>query len=80
MIRLRGRSLHGQRLPAAVPWRHWKTTTLVAGLRQAIKAAGAYLLYLPSYSPDLNPIEQAIADILGQFKSDKYANFVRNTR
>jgi transposase len=29
----------------------------VAGVREAIKAAGAYVLYLPSYSPDLNPIE-----------------------
>jgi transposase len=114
MTRLRGRSLRGERLPAAVPWGHWKTTTFVAGLRidglsapmvldgamtgvafkayveqvlapslsaddivvmdnlsshkvdgvrQAIKAAGAYLLYLPSYSPDLNPIEQAFAKL-----------------
>lgn len=30
----------------------------VAGVRQAIEAAGAMLLYLPPYSPDLNPIEQ----------------------
>ena len=30
---------------------------------QAIKAAGAYLLYLPAYSPDLNPIEQAFAKL-----------------
>jgi transposase len=28
-----------------------------AGVRQAIEAAGATLLYLPAYSPDLNPIE-----------------------
>ena len=114
MARLRGRSPRGQRLPAAVPWGHWKTTTLVAGLRcdgvsapmvldgamngaafkayveqvlapslaprdivvmdnlaahkvegvrEAIKAAGAYLLYLPAYSPDLNPIEQAFAKL-----------------
>ena len=35
----------------------------VAGVRQAIKAAGAYLLYLPAYSPDLNPIEQAFAKL-----------------
>ena len=33
----------------------------VDGVRKAIKAAGAYLLYLPPYSPDLNPIEQAFA-------------------
>jgi transposase len=29
----------------------------VAGVREAIAAAGASLLYLPPYSPDLNPIE-----------------------
>jgi transposase len=30
----------------------------VAGVREAIEARGAMLLYLPPYSPDLNPIEQ----------------------
>jgi transposase len=30
----------------------------VAGIEQAIHAAGAQLLYLPPYSPDYNPIEQ----------------------
>ncbi len=114
MARLRGRSPCGQRLHAAVPWGHWKTTTFVAGLRssgltapmlldgamngvafktyveqvlapslkpgdivvmdnlsshkvdgvrQAIKAAGAFLLYVPPYSPDLNPIELAFAKL-----------------
>ncbi len=114
MARLRGRSLKGQRLQAAIPWGHWKTTTFVAGLRttgltapmvldgamngaafkayveqllaptlapgdivvmdnlpshkvagvrQAIKAAGAFLLYLPPYSPDLNPIELAFSKL-----------------
>jgi transposase len=29
----------------------------VAGVREAIEAAGHTLLYLPQYSPDLNPIE-----------------------
>jgi transposase len=33
----------------------------VAGVREAIQARGASLLYLPPYSPDLNPIEQAFA-------------------
>ena len=33
----------------------------VAGVREAIEAAGAKLLYLPPYSPDLNPIELAFA-------------------
>lgn len=30
-------------------------------IRQAIRAAGARLLFLPPYSPDLNPIEQTFA-------------------
>ena len=33
MARLRGRSPRGERCRAAVPHGHWKTTTLVAGLR-----------------------------------------------
>ncbi len=32
-------------------------THKVAGVREAIEAVGAYLLYLPPYSPDFNPIE-----------------------
>jgi transposase len=114
MARLRGRSPRGARCRAAVPHGHWKTTTLVAGLRldgltapmvidgamngeaftayaetflapvltagdivimdnlpahkvsgarTAIERAGAKLLFLPPYSPDFNPIEQAFAKI-----------------
>jgi transposase len=32
-------------------------------VRQAIEARGATLLYLPKYSPDLNPIENAFAKL-----------------
>ena len=114
MARRYGRSRSGERLVAAVPHGHWKTTTFIAGLRQsgivaplvldgpmtgpafrayvdqflapalapgdvvvldnlaahrvqgvreAIAAAGAALLYLPPYSPDLNPIEQLFAKL-----------------
>jgi transposase len=114
MARRYGRCPRGQRLVAAVPHGHWKTTTFVAGLRhdrvsapcvldgamtgavfrayveqflapeleagdivvmdnlqahkvagvrEAIKGAGATLLYLPPYSPDLNPIEQLFAKL-----------------
>lgn len=114
MARLRGRSPRGERCRASVPHGHWKTTTLVAGLRldgmtapmtldgamngaafatyaraflaptlspgdvvvmdnlpahkvtaarQAIEATGARLLFLPPYSPDFNPIEQAFAKL-----------------
>lgn len=38
----------------------------VAGLRQAIEQAGATLLYLPPYSPDLNPIE----NLFSKFKAN----------
>ena len=114
MARLRGRARRGERLVAAVPHGHWKTTTFVAGLRhdritaplvidgpmngpifkayveqclaptlrpgdivvmdnlpahkvkgirQAIEAKKARLLYLPPYSPDLNPIEMFFAKL-----------------
>jgi transposase len=114
MARRYGRSPAGDRLVAAVPHGHWRTTTFVAGLRQsgvvaplvldgpmtgpafcayveqllvpslapgdvvvldnlaahkadgarrAIAAAGAALLYLPPYSPNLNPIEQLFAKL-----------------
>jgi transposase len=35
----------------------------VDGVRQQIEATGAELLYLPPYSPDLNPIEKAWAKL-----------------
>src|SRR3712207_593041 len=35
----------------------------VAGVREAVEAAGATLRYLPPYSPDLNPIEQVFAKL-----------------
>ena len=62
-------------------------------MRKAIKAAGAFLLYLPAYSPDLNPIEQVfaklkallrhaaqrtIADLLESFPPHECSNYFRN--
>jgi transposase len=35
----------------------------VAGVKEAIERAGATLHYLPAYSPDFNPIEQAFAKL-----------------
>ena len=32
-------------------------------MREAIEAAGATLLYLPPYSPDFNPIENAFSKL-----------------
>ncbi|KPF96158.1 transposase [Rhodopseudomonas sp. AAP120] len=114
MARSRGRAPKGQRLRAAIPHGHWKTTTFVGALRlegmtapfvldgpinkDALEAyvesilvptlrsgdivvmdnlsshkrsrvsaliaeAGAVLLYLPPYSPDFNPIENAFAKL-----------------
>jgi transposase len=33
------------------------------GVRRAIRSVGAKLLFLPPYSPDLNPIEQVFAKL-----------------
>ena len=35
----------------------------VAGVREIVEGTGATLLYLPPYSPDLNPIEQAFSKL-----------------
>lgn len=35
----------------------------IAGVRQAIEAVGAILLYLPPYSPDFNPIENGFSKL-----------------
>jgi len=35
----------------------------VAGVRDAIEAVGASVLYLPPYSPDFNPIEKAFSKL-----------------
>ena len=114
MARTRGRAPKGQRLRAAIPHGHWKTTTFVGALtlrgmiapfvldgpinrdtfetyvkkvlvpelrsgdivimdnlsshkgprvRQMIERAGAFLRYLPPYTPDFNPIENAFAKL-----------------
>jgi hypothetical protein len=35
----------------------------VDGVHEMIKAHGSHLIYLPAYSPDLNPIEEAFSSI-----------------
>ncbi len=42
----------------------------VAGIEEAIEATGAALRYLPPYSPDLNPIEQAISKLKSHLRKD----------
>ena len=114
MGRLYGRAPRGERLRAALPHGHWKTTTFVGGLRltgmtapmvldgpmdgpwflayveqilvptlsvgdtvimdnlsshkmapvvAAINAVGANIKFLPPYSPDFNPIENAFSKL-----------------
>jgi transposase len=41
----------------------------VAGIREAVELAGADLVYLPPYSPDLNPIEQVFAKLKGLLRT-----------
>ena len=43
----------------------------VAGVREAIEAAGASLMFIPPYSPDLNPIEQAFAKLKALLRAKK---------
>ena len=40
-----------------------------AGVREAIESAGCRVLYLPPYSPDLNPIENAFSKIKSRLKT-----------
>jgi transposase len=40
-----------------------------AGVREAIEAVGAQLVYLPPYSPDFNPIELAFSKFKWLLKS-----------
>lgn len=43
----------------------------VLGVRERIEASGARVLYLPPYSPDLNPIEKAWAKLKQQLRAQK---------
>ena len=46
----------------------------VQGVRERIQARGAEVLYLPPYSPDLNPIEKAWAKIKQSLRSIRARN------
>ena len=39
------------------------TAHKVSGVKEAIEAVGAKLMYLPQYSPDLNPIEEVFSKL-----------------
>ena len=125
MARRYGRAPRGERVVAAIPHGHWKTTTFIAALRhdritapcvfdgpingasflawvqqalvptlsagdivimdnlsshkvagvhEAIEAVGATPLYLPPYSPDLNPIEQVFAKLKAILRQGRRQN------
>ena len=43
----------------------------IAGVREAIRGVGADVLYLPPYTPDLNPIEMVFSKIKGEIRTRK---------
>lgn len=47
----------------------------VAGVAKALAAVGASILYLPPYSPDLNPIEMAFAKLKSHLRKAKARTF-----
>jgi hypothetical protein len=80
MVRLRGRSLRGERLHAATPWGHWKTTTFVAGLRTSGLTAAmlldgamnkaAFKAYVEQIlAPSLKPRDIVVMDNISSHKS-----------
>lgn len=126
MVRLRGRSLRGERLPASAPFGHWRTQSFIAGLRchgltapwivdramdriafdlyvetqlaptlskgdivildnlavhksdraaRCLAERGAWFLFLPPYSPDLNPIEMAFAKLKAHLRRSAARTF-----
>lgn len=52
----------------------------VAAVRQLIEAAGAQLRYLPKYSPDLNPIEQAFSKLKSHLRKAAVRTIPRLSR
>ena len=81
MARRFGRSPLGERLVAAVPHGHWRTTTFVAGLRQTGVVAPlvldgpvtgvAFRAYMEQFlAPDLAPGDVVVLDNLAAHKVD----------
>jgi transposase len=52
----------------------------VAGVAEAIEAAGATLIYLPKYSPDLNPIELAFSKLKAHLRKAAERTILRLLR
>ena len=64
MTRLYGRAPRGERLVDAVPHGHWRTTTLIAGLRQSGVIAPLVLDGPMTGAAFLAYVEQALAPVL----------------
>ena len=47
----------------------------VAGVREAIEACGAKVLYLPPYSPDFNPVELLWSKVKAILRREKARTF-----
>jgi len=57
---------HAEKPPSKEDAPHWKASPKKpcgAGVKEAIASAGAKVLYLLPYSPDLNPIERVFAKL-----------------
>jgi hypothetical protein len=67
--------------PRSPRYRYHGQTHKVAGVVEAIETVGASVLYLPSYSPDLNPIEQFFSKLkaLASRQSTKVCVGVRDS-
>ncbi len=46
-------------------------------IRQAIRNAGAKLILLPKYSPDLKPIEQVFAELKASLQERRYMSYAQ---
>jgi hypothetical protein len=87
MARLRGRAQKGERLRAGIPQGHWKTTTLVAGLRLTGMTApmvldgpmngAAFLAYVQQVLvPELKPGDIVIMDNLTAHKGSQVRDVI----
>jgi len=89
MARLRGRARRGERLRSGIPRGHWKTTTLVAGLRLTGLMApfvldgpmnrSVFLAYVTQVlAPELKPGDVVILDNLGSHKGKAVRRVIRD--
>ncbi len=89
MARTHGRCLRGERLRMSVPFGHWKTTTLVAGLRTTGMVAPcvldgpingeAFTAWIEQFLvPTLKPGDMVIMDNLSSHKGEKVRELIKS--